>query len=197
LRRLRDIKQVHITGDLPKRMAKALGDEMQKTSEAPAHNTLRHWKILTTEAYAKVGLLEHLHGSDCACGMCYGPLEDCMDELRYALMQVDEYQAFQGGRSGGIADSLQEGNIRARLAALQRVLRAAQVAELKKKFAAYVEAEKERRMYDSKVGQKVLTDAEKLWDGVDDIDDPHGDEEGEDDWGFAEYTLSDSTDLAK
>lgn len=197
LRRLRNVKKVEVTGDLPKRMAKVITDEMQSKPAKVPHNTVRHWKLLTTEAYARIQLMQHLHGIECACGAWHLPMESCMLDLQEALQTVEEYDSFQS-ESPGIQSSIHEENVQVRLARLQRVLRAARAAELKAKFDAFIKAEKERRRYDREVGQEVLMDAEKKWGDVD-IDDEDGIETAavRDDWNFKDYEIEDVDDLAK
>lgn len=194
LRRLRNVKQVEVRGDLPKKMSRTLKSEMQSTTQAP-HNTLRHWNLLHTEAIARLLLAQHLHGSDCNCGSCYAPMEDCMLHLQGALAVVDGYDDFRE-YSCGIESPVHERNIQARLADLQRALRVAKVAELKEKFDAFVKAEKKRRRYDSKVGQEILMDAEKAW-GDEDLDDIDGEVEDENEWFVGKGEDGDEDDATK
>lgn len=196
LRRLREIEHVTVSGDLPKKMCTFLQNSMQQEAaiSTPTHNTLRHWKFLSEEGRARVILMQQLRGIECDCGHCHGKSESCIFDLRAALENLAQYQAYEA--DGPVIQSFaEEANLQARLASVQRCLKATKIAELKRNFDNVVEAEKKRRMFEKTAPAEVLRDAEALWDEYD-LDD-FGAEVGlDDEWGFGDYTWSDKEDLA-
>lgn len=153
LRRLRNIKNVKITGVPAKYKAKIIQD---LTSVEPAFNTLKHWKHLQDEATMQLDLLNSMF-PECECGECERP---CQIEEIIVDLQLIEDDKLECGFT-----SRHEECLMARLSHLQDGLSnlsldrmEEQIKALRDQRAAYAE-------YEAATDDGRLAEAAQIWRG--------------------------------